>query len=86
MQVHTRYRRSEASAYLKSKWGLDYKATTLAKLACLGGGPRFEHAGRFPLYREAELDDWAKNKLSPLKASTSDIGQPFEVTSDGEAA
>jgi hypothetical protein len=70
-----RHRRADASGYLKERWGLDYKPATLAKLACLGGGPRFEHAGRFPLYREDELDAWALARLSPLKSSTSDIGQ-----------
>ena len=72
-QIH-RLRRAEASVYLKEKWGLDYKANTLAKLATLGGGPRFEHAGRFPLYREDELDIWAAARFSPLKSSTSDTG------------
>jgi hypothetical protein len=74
-QTYRRLRRTEASTYLKENWGLDYKASTLAKLATLGGGPRFEHAGRFPLYREEELDAWAADRLSPLKASTSDRGQ-----------
>jgi hypothetical protein len=69
-----RFRRSEASSYLKERWGIDYKASTLAKLACLGGGPRFELAGRFPLYRQSELDDWAAARLSPLKSSTCDPG------------
>lgn len=70
-----RHRRAEASGYLKDRWGLDYKPATLAKLACLGGGPRFEHAGRFPLYRDDELDAWASARLSPLKSSTSDTGK-----------
>ncbi|MBC7907623.1 MAG: hypothetical protein H7Y60_12890 [Rhodospirillaceae bacterium] len=69
-----RYRRAEASAYLKSTWGIDYKPATLAKVASLGGGPRFELAGRFPLYPEPELDSWASARLSPLKSSTSDAG------------
>jgi hypothetical protein len=43
-------------------------------LASIGGGPRFVHAGRFPLYPEAELDDWARSRISPLKASTTDHG------------
>jgi hypothetical protein len=70
-----RLRRAEASVYLKQQWGLDYKANTLAKLATLGGGPRFEHAGRFPFYREDELDAWAAARFSALKASTSDTGE-----------
>jgi len=71
---YRRLRRSDASIYLKEKYGLDYKPSTLAKLACLGGGPRFEHAGRFPLYPEPELDAWASSRFSPLKTSTSDFG------------
>ena len=85
---YRRLRRPEASAYLKERWGIDRKPSTLAKLACLGGGPRFEHAGRFPLYPEPELDAWALSILSPLKSSTSDtrsaareLGEP---SSNGE--
>ena len=44
-------RRNEASEYLRSRWGLNRATATLAKLACVGGGPcRFEKAGRWPLY------------------------------------
>jgi hypothetical protein len=70
-----RRRRVEASAYLKEKWGIDRKPATLAKLACVGGGPKFEHCGRIPLYLEEELDAWARAHLSPLKTSTSDEGE-----------
>ena len=72
---YPRRRRAEASSYLKEKWGIDRKPSTLAKLACLGGGPRFEIAGRFPLYTDLELDAWARSILSPLKSSTSDTGE-----------
>lgn len=71
-----RYRRAEAATYLKSTWGIDRKPSTLAKIACLGGGPRFEHAGRVPLYPQSELDVWARSMLSPLKTSTSDRPTP----------
>jgi hypothetical protein len=67
---YRRLRRSEASLYLKDRWGIDRKPSILAKIACLGGGPKFEHAGRFPLYPEPELDAWAQSTLSPLKSST----------------
>lgn len=66
-----RLRRTEASEYLKDTWGIDRKPSTLAKLAVVGGGPRFEHANRIPLYPVAELDAWAASILSPLKRSTS---------------
>lgn len=68
-----RYRRQEASTYLKSKHGLDYAHTTLAKLAVIGGGPKFQLAGRIPLYPECELDIWAEAKFSPLVSSTSEV-------------
>jgi hypothetical protein len=71
---YRRFRRAEASAYLQDKWGIVRAPATLAKLACIGGGPRFESANRQPLYPEPELDAWAKSILSPLKSSTSDRG------------
>jgi len=66
-----RLRRAAASVYLKEVWGIDRKPSTLAKLACVGGGPRFQSVNRIPLYPEPELDSWAKALLSPLKSSTS---------------
>ena len=65
-------RRSAASDYIKCKWGLSYKSNTLAKLATVGGGPPYELFGRWPVYREAELDKWVEGRLTELKASTSD--------------
>jgi hypothetical protein len=73
LQQPRRYRRVEASHYLRQNWGIERAPSTLAKLACIGGGPRFETAGRIPLYPEPELDEWARSILSPLKSSTSDI-------------
>jgi len=34
------------------------------------------HAGRFPIYPQSGLDDYARSRMSPLKRSTSDHGQP----------
>jgi hypothetical protein len=48
---------------------------TLAKLACIGGGPTFESFGRKPLYREADLLAWAEGKTSGPRRSTSDPGR-----------
>jgi hypothetical protein len=72
---YRRLRRSDASNYLREKWGISRAPATLAKLACVGGGPRFESANRVPLYPEPELDAWAESILSPLRSSTSDTGQ-----------
>ena len=64
--------RREASEYLRNRFGISCAPSTLAKFATLGGGPKFVHAGRYPLYPETELDAWALSRISPLKASTSD--------------
>jgi hypothetical protein len=70
-----RHRRAAASEYLKQTWGLDYAPRTLAKLACIGGGPEMEYAGRFPTYAEPALDAFARSKLSPPVRSTSELRQ-----------
>jgi hypothetical protein len=64
--------RVEASKYLKEKWKLPCEPATLAKLASIGGGPPFVHAGRFPRYPEPGLDEYARSRISPLKRSTSE--------------
>jgi len=69
-----RHRRNEAAEYLTSKYGIPCSPKTLAKKACIGGGPKFQLAGRIPLYPEPELDRYAASILSPLKSSTSDHG------------
>ena len=68
-----RYRRDQAVDYLKAQWGLEFRPSTLAKLATLGGGPTFEHFGRWPVYTAEDLDAWVEARLSAKKTSTSDI-------------
>ncbi len=70
-----RLRGDEASAYLEEKHGIKRTPNTLAKYRCVGGGPRFQHAGRIPYYTPAELDSYALSILSRLKSSTSDAGE-----------
>jgi hypothetical protein len=65
--------RKEAAQFLTSR-GYKTAPATLAKLACLGGGPVFESFGRRPLYRETELLAWAKARSTGLRRSTSDPG------------
>ena len=67
-----RLRRNDASAYLKEVWDLDYCPKTLAKLACIGGGPEIEYAGRFPTHTEPALDSFAREKLSPPVRNTAE--------------
>ena len=52
-----RFRRVQASAYLKEVWGISRSPKTLAKLNVIGGGPLVEYDGRIPLYTEPNLDD-----------------------------
>jgi hypothetical protein len=74
MNLSRKLRRAAAAAYLKEIHGIDRTPGTLAKYAVVGGGPRYQLAGRIPLYPEIELDKWAESILSPLKSSTSDRG------------
>ncbi|CAM5774423.1 hypothetical protein LMIY3S_04513 [Labrys miyagiensis] len=73
-----RYRSGEALKYLHEKHGVKLAAQTLAKLRCVGGGPAFQHFGRWPLYDEADLDTWVHERLSGRKTSTSDTGARVE--------
>ena len=69
-----RLRRWEASRYLLDQYGIEMAVATLAKLACLGGGPPFQKAGRLPLYPVDLLDVWAVARLGPVVRSTSESG------------
>jgi hypothetical protein len=64
-------RRKQAGEYLKAKFGFGSEKT-LAKLACIGGGPEFCKAGTAALYEPAKLDEWALAKIGPSQRSTSD--------------
>jgi hypothetical protein len=68
-----RVRRAEAASYLRDRHGVPCGAKTLAKLACVGGGPLFQKFGRLPLYKLCDLDDWAEQKLSRPVRSTSEL-------------
>ena len=69
------HRRSEASQYLKNKWGVNYAARTLAKYACLSSdGPEMHYVGRIPYYSEQGLDEFALKRIGPACRSTSDRG------------
>lgn len=70
--AHPLLRRADASRYLVEVWGIRRAPATLAKLAVVGGGPRFYKAGKWPMYDSADLDAWARELL----------GQPLRNTSD----
>jgi hypothetical protein len=65
--------RRQAADFLTAH-GYKTAPATLAKLACLGGGPTFCSFGRKPLYREADLLAWAQARSTGPRRSTSDPG------------
>jgi hypothetical protein len=56
-------RRADAARYIRETYGIPCVATTLAKYACVGGGPTFRKAGKFPIYSRDDLDTWARSRL-----------------------
>ncbi|GJD90758.1 hypothetical protein BHAOGJBA_4300 [Methylobacterium hispanicum] len=66
-------RRVAAAQYIVDRHGIPCSPKTLAKLACVGGGPAFYKAGRIPLYADADLDAWAASRLSRRVTSTSEL-------------
>jgi hypothetical protein len=71
--LERRVRRNEASAHLQETYGIPCAPKTLAKLACIGGGPVFQKFGRLPLYRLSDLDAWAESKLTKPVRSTAEL-------------
>lgn len=65
-------RRKEAAEYLQDKLGA-YTVETLAKLACVGGGPRFVKVGPYPLYRPEDLDGWIVSRMSKPVAHNGEL-------------
>lgn len=62
--------RGEAAMFCRER-GLPVAPTTLAKLACIGGGPAFfRFGGRRVLYRAADLSAWIRTRSAPLTRST----------------
>ena len=70
MEIHY-LNRSDAAEYVRGK-GLRCTKATLAKLACVGGGPIFQKFGRDVVHTPANLDLWIAARLSGPKTSTSD--------------
>lgn len=65
--------RVEAAEYLSAN-GYPIAARTLAKMACIGGGPKFRKFGnKRPLYSPDDLLAWARSRTSEPVASTSEF-------------
>jgi hypothetical protein len=66
-------RRADAARYLREIHGIPCAPATLAKYACIGGGPSFRKAGKFPIYAREDLDFWVESRLSKRIGSTSEL-------------
>lgn len=55
--------RAKAATYVQAKYGFPCSPRWLAKLAVVGGGPRFLKSGRNPVYAPSDLDAWALARL-----------------------
>lgn len=64
--------RPASSAFLTEQ-GFPTATSTLAKLACLGGGPKFQKYGARVLYKPEELMSWARSRLSKPLRNTSEV-------------
>jgi hypothetical protein len=64
-------RRAAAAALTEA--GFPTAPATLARKACVGGGPPYRRYGPRVVYRWADLVSWAQSKLSPPIRSTSEF-------------
>lgn len=69
--------RRAAAEFLKAM-GYSAAPASLAKWACLGGGPEFIRFGRQILYAEDDLLRWVTGRSTRHK-STSDPGSPLAI-------
>jgi hypothetical protein len=76
-------RRADAARYLRESYGIPCAVPTLAKYACVGGGPAFRKAGKFPVYSREDLDAWAKQRLSKRVLSTSALSAGLRRSRSG---
>jgi hypothetical protein len=67
-------RRADAARYIRETYGIPCATSTLAKYACIGSGPAFRKAQKFPVYSRDDIDAWAKQRLGKLVHSTSELG------------
>jgi len=63
--------RKEAAEYLTGR-GLRTSWRTLQKMATVGGGPMYRIFGARAVYLAADLDNWAAERLSAPRRSTSE--------------
>jgi hypothetical protein len=64
-------RTDEAAVWLREELGVPISPGQLANLRVIGGGPAFQHAGRYVTYTKAALAAYAKERLGGERRSTS---------------
>lgn len=71
MEIRKEYlTRGQAAEYC-IKQGLPVSPKTLAKYACIGGGPKFRKFGTMRvIYKIEDLDEWIERRLSKTFSST----------------
>ena len=71
MEIRKEYlTRGQAAEYC-IKQGLPVSPKTLAKYACVGGGPKFRKFGKMRVvYTITDLDEWIEQRLSDTFAAT----------------
>ncbi len=71
MEIRREYlTRGQAAEYC-IKQGLPVSPKTLAKYACVGGGPKFRKFGKMRVvYKITDLDEWIEQRLSDTFAAT----------------
>jgi hypothetical protein len=63
----------KATAEALTSRGFKTKESSLATMACRGGGPIFQKFGQRVVYRWANALSWAQSRLSDPVASTSEL-------------
>ena len=64
--------RAAAANYVQTVWGLRCSKRYLANLAVTGGDPLFHKSGRDPVYDPADLEAWAKSRISPAAETSTE--------------
>lgn len=68
---HRYLSREEAAQYLTEQRGLKTSKLTLQKWVTTGGGPSYRRFGKRAVYLISDLNDWAEQKLSAPRRSSS---------------
>lgn len=70
MTISHQYLDRKAAAEWLSARGLPFRASTLAKMMTVGGGPRATKWGRRVVYAEADLEAWVDGRLRVVASSS----------------